>query len=151
MNKDEALTALGAVLESKWKAAQAAFETSRAGATGDQVKQESKYDTRGLEESYLAHGLANSVMEYEKAISDLNQCRLAPVSETVRLGSFVTCRRDDELVYFLISASGGGIEAQVGDGEVTLITTESPLAGKLMGQSVNDRIAPPMMKIEAVA
>lgn len=151
MIKTEALDALDAILQKKWKEAKQAFENSRASATGEAVKQESKYDTRGLEEAYLAHGLANAVVEYEQAINDLNACRIATITKSARLGSLIECKREGQSVYFVISASGGGIEAETNGHEVTIITPESPLAKKLLNLSAGDRISSPAFKIEKVS
>ncbi len=142
MNRLLAVEALGAVLQQKWEDAKKAFDTSRAGATSGEVKQESKYDTRGIEEAYLAHGLSNAVREAERAIRDLEEAAAKEVKESVQVGSLVGCKRDGETVYFFLSASGGGIEAQVEGVEVTIISPESPLAQKLMGAGEGKRVGP---------
>jgi len=139
MNKEEAVAALSVVVKSKWEDAKKAFDTSRAGATSDQSKQEGKYDTRSVEEAYLAHGLANAVVEYEKALADLENCRQLEATPEVSVGSLICCKRDGEGVSFLLSHSGGGIEAEVNGEEVIIITPESPLAKKLLSKAAGER------------
>ncbi len=146
--KCHALDALETVLKSKWQTAHDAFEASKAGATSGEVKQESKYDTRGLEASYLAHGLANAVTEYEAALADLNTCRLAPMTSTISIGSLIHCTtKTGHPVYFLLSKSGGGIEAPFQESDVTIITPTAPLAKALLGKSSGDSTISPAFKI----
>jgi len=57
---------LGDELEVYFRAAKFA----RAEATHEQNKAENKYDTRGLEASYLAHGQSKQAAELEAAITD---------------------------------------------------------------------------------
>ncbi len=151
MNKEQAIEALEVVINGKWKDAKSAFDTSRAGATSEQSKQEGKYDTRATEEAYLAHGLANSVSEYERALSDLNVCRSSPIFKKVSIGSLIKCLRGDDIIYFLMSESGGGIEATVKNEEVTIITPSSPLAKKLLGTEVGEKISSPPLVIRQVS
>ncbi len=47
-----------------------AAQNSRAEATHEQNKAESKYDTRGLEASYLARGQSRQAAELEAAIAE---------------------------------------------------------------------------------
>jgi len=141
MTKSDAVAALREVLTQKWGDAKRAFDSSRAGATSEQSKSEGKYDTRGLEESYLAHGLSKAVIEYEKALSDLESCANLPPTQVVSIGSLVRCSRDNEYVSFLLSYSGGGAESEVDGEEVTIITPESPLAKMLLGKRDNDRVS----------
>lgn len=139
MDRNLAVDALRASLNEKWESAKKAFEVSHAGATSEQSKQEGKYDTRGLEESYLANGLSQSVREFQKAIVDFESCVKIQPKDEVGIGSLVSGERDGESVSFFLSYSGGGVEAEVEGEEVTIITPESPLAKQLMGKKVGDR------------
>lgn len=152
MTKQEALNALTEVITEKWEDAKKSFQRSKSSATSDEVRQESKYDTRGLEESYLAHGLAKAVQDYEMALSHLNEVKLSPSTEQVSLGSFIQCRSGSgEILSFLLSSSGGGIEAEVSEESVTIITPESPLAQSLLGKEKGDPLSTPPFKILKVS
>ena len=151
MQRVRALDALEVVIRKKWEDANSAFERTKAGANSDEVRQESKYDTRGLEESYLAHGLANAAEGYLEALGDLNACRTAAITETISLGSLIHCRNGGGSIYFLLSRSGGGIEAVLDGEEVTIITPESPLAKKLMGKKKGEHLATPPFTISSVS
>src|SRR6185295_10882737 len=63
------ITKLTSELEVYFRAAQAA----RAEATHEQSKPENKYDTRGLEASYLARGQSKQAAEIEAAIEAFQQ------------------------------------------------------------------------------
>jgi len=139
MTRDLAIKALHKELQDKWETAKRAFESSHAGATSEQSKQEGKYDTRGLEESYLAHGLSQSVIEFEKAIADLESLEKQKPTENIGVGSLVCGVRDGEEVSFFLSYSGGGVEAGVDGQEVTIITPESPQAKQLTGKVSGER------------
>jgi len=139
MDRKEAIDALASELAKKWESAQKAYERSKAGATSGESKQESKYDTRGLEEAYLAHGLSQAVMEAEKAVNDLEVLREVESGEVIKKGSLLRVRRDGEQCYFFLSHSGGGVEAVINGIEVTIITPESPVAKKLIGKGVGAR------------
>ena len=52
-----------------------AAQNSRAEATHEQNKAEDKYDTRGLEASYLARGQSRQAAELEAAIAEYERLR----------------------------------------------------------------------------
>lgn len=143
MKKNTAIDALTEVLRATLREATTAFQNSKANATSDEVKSEGKYDTRGLEASYLAHGLTKSIHEYEYALSALGTCRTVEVSARVRLGHLVCCSHHDETLYFLISEAGGGTEALVGTEAVTIITPTSPIAQNMLSKQVGDQLTHP--------
>jgi len=51
-----------------------AAHASRTEATHESSKAENKYDTRGLEASYLARGQSKQAAEIESAIADFESC-----------------------------------------------------------------------------
>ena len=151
MIKQEAIEALEQVLFKQYKESQKVFDKARSGAISAEGKQESKYDTRALEESYLAHGLANKVIEDEEAIEALNACRLSQNGGEIGLGSFIHCvNPSNEDLYFLICRKGGGVVAQVGAEEVTIITLESPIAKQFLNARVGDSLLRPSFQIKFV-
>ncbi len=136
MTKEEGIKALQEVLEDRLASSRKAYEASRDSATSDQSKQESKYDTHGLEESYLAHGLTQSLIECEQALADLAGCRAVSLPERIDIGSLIECRTSNgKQLYFLLSLSGGGVEANIDGKEITIITPSSPLGNHFMHQS----------------
>ncbi|MFD2255344.1 transcription elongation factor GreAB [Luteolibacter algae] len=128
------------------KAAMAAHEA----ATDPGSKAESKYDTRSLEESYLATGQARHVKELAEnlAIFENLQLRDFTNEDEIDAGALVETQRKGsrEKAYFLLAPACGGLEVKYGDKEITLLSPESPLYQSLLGQKAGGEIeAPPFL------
>ena len=140
-------------------AAKQAHET----ATHSETVAKSKYETFGLEASYLAHGQAQRVAECEAellAYQSLNL--LGSFNElTIGLSSLVTL--EDELgavrTYFIGPGApgmkinfridkntdidlkvGSGKNSEAEQGSIMVITPSSPLGQSLMGKSLDDAV-----------
>ncbi len=119
-------------LEVYFRAAQA----SRTEATHEQSKAENKYDTRGLEASYLARGQSRQAAEIQGAIAAFE--KLAPrrfgAAEPVDVGAFVELESNGEKAAYFIGPRAGGTEVLHDRREVLVITPQSPLGEQLMGR-----------------
>ena len=125
--------------------AQAALETARAahaaaveGATHSEARAENDKDTRGLEQSYLARGLASRVAELDGAAAAIAQ--LADVAAGARstLGSIITTEDDDgKVLRYFVAPWGGG---EVLPGDVVVVTPSSPIGGALLGREAGDDV-----------
>jgi hypothetical protein len=118
--------------------AQAAL-ASHADATDGENKAENKYDTRGLEASYLAHGQSKAA---EEAADALTQFQAMPLrdfgpGEAIALGALV--RLDDGSGYF-IGPRAGGTEVEFEGGTLLVITPSSPLGRQLLGSRQGDTV-----------
>ena len=120
-----------------------AFEASKDAAdyaTDDESRAESKWDTQGLEASYLAAGQASQARQWAQAVEDLysNRKVLLAKKSNVSLGALFTCDLDgSEEIFFFSSVAGGQVISMNGQ-EVTVITAQSPLAGHLLGLKAGD-------------
>ncbi len=125
-------------LELYIRAARAAF----AEATDEQSRSESKYDTRGLEASYLARGQARQVAETEESIRLFKSlgARALGANEPVVVGALVELEGRGGRAFYLIGPRAGGTEVEVGGHEVLVLTPESPLGGQLMGHRAGDTL-----------
>ncbi|MGB0372953.1 MAG: transcription elongation factor GreAB [Opitutales bacterium] len=115
-------------------------------ATDDEAKAESKWDTQGLEASYLAAGQAKKVGEFREALSKLQAMRtqINQHFNTVREGSLVTLNWADETNFYLIVPAAGGAELKQDDGtEVWTLTPPTPLGQRLIGKSASSSIRMP--------
>jgi len=129
---------LTAELESYFRAAQSAH----AEATHEQNKAENKYDTRGLEASYLARGQSRQVAETEaaiKAFEKLDVCKFA-VGERVDLGAVVELEHKSERTVYFLGPKAGGTEVTLDGREILVITPQSPLGQQLEGKKQGDRL-----------
>jgi transcription elongation GreA/GreB family factor len=123
----------------------AAARAAEAGATDEQNKAENKYDTRGLELSYLAAGQGRQIAEAEVTLEQFRgmEVRAFRPDEAIDVGALVTletstARGADEALYFL-APRGGGTEVQLDGRDVLVITPKSPLGQQLLGRRVGER------------
>ena len=99
----------------------------------------SKYETMGLEASYLAQGQGVRLLEIERSLEYFK--RLTPVefSSTVALSSLVTLDDDQGNRQLLwLASEAGGLKVIYDDLTITVITPRSPLGQRLTGKCVGD-------------
>lgn len=118
-----------------------AAQSSRAEATHEQNKAESKYDTRGLEASYLARGQSKQAAELELAIGEFQKmdARKFAEGEPIALGALVELETSGERSFYLIGPRAGGTEVIQDKKEVLVITPQSPLGAQLMDKKQGDK------------
>lgn len=134
---EKILDRLGEDLEVLYKAARASHEE----ATHESSKAENKYDTRGLEASYLAAGQARQMAETEQTIADIRKMSHANFKpgSAVNLGALVGVDSKEGLKFYFVGTRGGGVEVEVGGKEIIVLTPQAPLGQLLMGKSVGDK------------
>jgi transcription elongation GreA/GreB family factor len=127
---------LTAELEIYFRAANA----SRAEATHEQSKAESKYDTRGLEASYLARGQSRQAAEIESAIAEFEKLgvRKFGADEPIGPGAFVELEHKGQSTFYFIGPKAGGTEVSHDQREVLVITPSSPLGEQLLEKKSGD-------------
>lgn len=115
---------------------------AHAEATDEQSKAENKYDTRGLEASYLARGQSKQFAEVLEAREQYAALpvRLFEPKDPVDIGALVEVEMDGEKEFYFIGPRAGGMEI-VDDGRTVLvITPQSPLGQQLAGKRAGDRL-----------
>ena len=140
MNKRALLKAILAALRDELQTYVRAAKSARAEATDEQSRAENKYDTRGLEASYLAAGQARQVVELEAAIAAFEALpvRKFGPGEVIGLGALVELEQNGERTLYFIGPNAGGTEVKCGQQEVLVITPQSPLGGQLQGRQQGD-------------
>ena len=125
-------------LESYAKAALAA----RAEATDPQSKAENKYDTRGLEASYLARGQSKQAAETGLAIEEFQalNVRKFGTDDPIDLGAVVEIEGKGERNIYFIGPRAGGTEVIHEKKEVLVITPQSPLGQQLLGKKQGQKL-----------
>ncbi len=113
-----------------------AAKFSRAEATHESSKAESKYDTRGLEASYLARGQSKQAAEIEAAIAEFEKLTVKKfgADEPIGLGALVELETGGENLFYFIGPRAGGTEILHDKIEIFVITPQSPLGEQLMGK-----------------
>ena len=122
------------------KAAYQAYEQ----ATNVESVAENKYDTFGLEASYLAHGQSQRVAECEAdlAVFIKYKSQYARLHQIISEGSLVQVReQNSETFYFFISPVAGGTKVTFKGEVITLLSMTSPFGSSLLGKEEGDEIA----------
>ncbi len=120
------------------KAAQAAH----AEATHESSKAENKYDTRGLEASYLARGQSRQAAETAQAIQEFESLELRSFSsdDVIDLAALVQLKSGKERSVYFIGPRAGGTSVVHRDVEVMVITPSSPLGQQIVGRKQGERL-----------
>jgi transcription elongation GreA/GreB family factor len=118
-----------------------AAQFSRAEATHESSKAESKYDTRGLEASYLARGQSRQAAELEAAIAEFEKlpAKKFAAAEPIGPGALVELETGGENLFYFIGPRAGGTEILHEKKEILVITPQSPLGEQLMGKKSGDQ------------
>ncbi|MBG89634.1 MAG: hypothetical protein CMO80_22425 [Verrucomicrobiales bacterium] len=121
---------------------------AREGASGDEVSQEGKYDTRATESSYLARGHA---MQYEAMLEDLRTLESYRIphydaDEEIGTGALVEVKNGRSLTTYFVLPVGGGTEAMVGGAGIIVINARSPIAKELKGKQAGSSFQVPGQK-----
>jgi transcription elongation GreA/GreB family factor len=133
------ITALEVVLDTSKKAAIQAHEA----ATNGETVAENKYDTFGLEASYLAAGQSRRVSECEENVKifKLLEVQDFKPESLIRLGALVELEDvQSNIKTLFLSPVSGGLKVSLNQLEVTLVTPSAPLGRALMGQGLGDDI-----------
>lgn len=137
MDKSQVFDVLRDKLRAELDAAVGASKDAAEYATNDESRAESKYDTQGLEASYLAAGQAAVARSLAEAVNTLEALRseLTAPRESALRGALVRCRLGRFREWFYLSPVGGGETLDIDGTEVTVITAQSPIGLALMGKA----------------
>ena len=136
MDKKKILKAVFQSLEEELRVQLKGQEMAAEGATHVEAKAESKWDTCGLEQSYLARGLAKQFEALSASVMELRSFQPLDFSgKPVGVGALIETETDGFKDVFFLLECGGGTEVEVDGREITVITTESPVGGALMGKA----------------
>jgi len=124
---------------------------AHAAATDPGSKAESKYDTRNLEESYLAKGQAKQVEELADSVRIFDALSFPEFSmeDAIDVGALVEADLDGETSFFFLVPASGGLVIEHEGMEITLLSPASELYRKLLGMRVGESLeSPPLMVME---
>jgi len=120
----------------------AAQRTVVEGATHEENKPENDKDTRALEQSYLARGQAQRVVELQAELNQLKalelELRAFTGSTAIALGALIAIDDGDAVVHYFIAPAGGGVRVSVEGVQVRVVTPQSPIARALLGKREGD-------------
>lgn len=143
MNKTDLLARiierLGVDLDVAQRAAQTAYEA----ATAEENIAENKYDTLGLEASYLATGQARRMEEIRQARLAYQQLTLRDYDPEagVQLSNLVLLADEQHRQQrVFLGPEAAGLKIGEGQALITVITPRSPLGQSLMGKLEGDEV-----------
>lgn len=118
----------------------AAAQSARDNATHDEARAEDKYDTRGLEASYLAGAQAGRAEELKRLLHVYEHLTLKPHArgQPAQSASLVTLECDGERALYFLAPEGRPLTIQMGSRSVLVITPASPLGDAVLGKQVGD-------------
>ncbi len=141
MNKQKLLQRiierLAADQELLFKAARTAHEA----ATHEENIPDNKYATLGLEASYIAQAQANRAQEIKVALEAYRKVALQVFDDDkpIRLTALVTLEAEDGATRrVFVGPEAGGMKIGGEEGEVVVITPQSPLGRRLIGKVAGD-------------
>lgn len=121
------------------RAAQTAYET----ATHEENIAENKYDTLGLEASYLAAGQARRVEEIRQSLTQYRNLTLKPFDELrgIQSGDLIVLESASGVARQLfLGPDAAGLKVSVDEGLITVITARAPLGQTLLGKFDGDEV-----------
>lgn len=141
MNKQELISTIIEKLRADLALYHKAAGAARAEATDEQSMAENKYDTRGLEASYLARGQSRVAADIEQAIAAFEKLAVRDFTpaEGIDLGALVELKSGKEKSIYFIGPRAGGTEIVHDEEELLVITPESPLGSQLMGRKAGEK------------
>jgi len=141
MNKRAILKKIIAKLAGELDLYVRAAHFSRAEATHESNKAENKYDTRGLEASYLARGQSRQLAELEAAIVEFEKLGVKKfgAGDAIAVGALVELATNGESSFYFIGPRAGGTEVIHDKQEILVITPQSPLGEQLVGKKDGDQ------------
>lgn len=139
MNKRAIIGKIIAVLATELQGYERSARAAHDVATDKESKAENKYDTRGLEASYLAHGQSRQAIEVMQAMQQYETVPLREfaLDEAIHIGALVglefgSGKKGGSAIYF-VGPCAGGTEIQSEGRDVLVITPHSPMGRQLIG------------------
>jgi hypothetical protein len=136
------LKALQSRYDTALAAAQQAYET----ATHEENVAENKYDTLGLEASYLAEGQSRRVAEAEQELKKFEHLSVRSFDEedAIQFGALLGLRslNSHGLTEVFLSPVAGGLSIELEGRQIMLVTDKAPLGKALLGAYLDDEVCP---------
>lgn len=140
MNKKKLISELIEIVKKNLQAAIAAAQNTYDDATNEESKAENKYDTRGLEASYLAGAQAERVADIKMTLASYESVviRNFNADSKIALTALVEISNSEKSTWILLMPKGGGQILNFDGMQIQVITPESPLGKNLTGKEVGD-------------
>jgi transcription elongation GreA/GreB family factor len=143
-DKNQIIQAIVAHLDRELAALTESQRATQSGATHEETRQEDAKDTRAIEASYLARGLAERVSKLRdarNAIAAMPRTKLPP-DTPITVGALISVELEPDATtanYYLVPL-GGGIAIEIDNETIQTITPTSPLGQALLGAQSEDTL-----------
>ncbi|MDX8398136.1 MAG: GreA/GreB family elongation factor [Mariprofundaceae bacterium] len=140
MNKATVLSLIIKQLQTDLAISEQAVSIARDTATHTDCSGSSRYETMGLEASYLAQGQGIRLLEVERSLAYFKQLVLPEYSHSIGLSSLIQLRAEQGETLLWLAADAGGLKVQYHESTVTVITPKSPLGHALLRKNIGEFI-----------
>lgn len=125
-------------LEGNLTAAIQAYQEYKANAQDDEMRSESKWDTRGIEAGYLASAQERRTKELEIELLQIKQLKVRNFcpDEEIAVGALIQLESSDKL--YFIAPSTGGHTLSIDNKEIQILSINSPMGSAMLGLEVGD-------------
>lgn len=141
MDKEKILPQIIAALNADLELLTRAARAAHAAATHEECIPDNKYDTTGLEASYVAQGQANRAQGIRQALERYRSLELRPfgADSPIRLTALVTLESEDgSRRQVFLGPAAGGLKLTGGEEECLVISPDSTLGRALLGKVCGD-------------
>jgi hypothetical protein len=129
--KQQIVDLLFQILNKQLEQAKKALESTKALASSDDMKSESKYDTRGIEAGYLAGAQEKRVKQLQIELNHLKNLNIELKDDVVPGALIKTSEK-----YYFITFNSGGHKVKVEGIEVNIISIKAPLVEKILNDQI---------------
>ncbi|MEN8774701.1 MAG: hypothetical protein ABF379_15940 [Akkermansiaceae bacterium] len=152
MTKDDVISNLLRQMEEKIAITRSALAETSESASGDETKSEGKYDTRAIEAAYLAEAQAAQLGLAEESLATFKRFepRTFEMVEAIGPGALVEVDQEDEICFYLLAPTGGGLMTDYLGCDVTVITPDSRLYQELNEKKMGAKLESPALMITGV-
>lgn len=139
VNKQAILIKIIEQLSSDLLILEQAVKLARDTATHADCLGSSKYETMGLEASYLAQGQGIRLLEIERSLEHFKNITLDGSASVVKLSTMLELEDEQGMQQLLwLASEAGGLKVECAGAEVTVITPRSPLGRALLFKCCGD-------------
>lgn len=135
MDKVEIFDQVIELLEKKLSILVESALIAKEASTNEESKAENKYDTRGLEASYLASGQSQRAQDLKQKIYQAKQVQLRDFSgeQAIGISALIELLVNNRLTKYFFLLPAGGIDLIYKNIKIQTITIEAPLGNQLVG------------------
>jgi len=142
VNKIEIIRAIQAQLEEKIAMHREAAMAAHEEATHEESIAEDRYDTRGLEASYLAAGQARQMAEMAGALQEFSTMFVKKfgAADPIDLTALVELEMKKQRFHYFVGPGAGGLEVDFEGATILVITPQSPMGRQLIGRKAGEKL-----------